>query len=218
MFERNIRRFFLQTRVDLYIKCGQKNIEDFYLHISNLYNTLKNKHQNEYFFNLETLSDFFDISNSLEPRKQKNKINYYLKNVISLLKDDIKGLDFEWVSPNGKRWKYTLKMTWTPLTPTELAQENNFIMNATFLKILRRNLFELYQSQYGDMLDTLEFWQWLKSNQDEEIKIASYVNTLAMHQKLPKYPSAETLAISFFRKLKDAKSVEDIENNFIAKK
>lgn len=215
-FERNVRRFFLQTRINLYIDCEEKNISDFYLYITNIYNNNKRK-EPKYYFTLNSLSDFFKITPDLEPRKRKNKINKYFRTAENLLANEIPGLKFDWAKQGNSRWYYTPFMTWTQLSEHIIKKNDEAVMNITFLKSLRRSLYDLYTTQYTGLPDEESFFYWLINEKDMNFKISAYVQTLATHQKIPNYPTPETLAKSFFRIVKECKTLQGVKDLFSPK-
>lgn len=97
-FEKNITNFFIRTSIETYIKCRRKNIDNFYLFCLNNYNSNKYNgfEKNHIFLSLDFLTNIFEISKELEPRKKKEKINKYISYSKELIKD-IPDMNFEWV-------------------------------------------------------------------------------------------------------------------------
>lgn len=167
-FEKNIYKFFLKTNINLFVECKRKNVEDFYLYISNIYNAYKGK-ENKYYFTLDELCNFFYVSKEIEKKKRKEKIKKYLERIKEILNNQIKGLDFIWEKT------YVPIMTWEKLDEQTLRTENNIAINESFYRLLRRKLYDLYLNQYNGLPDDDSFFHWIKDYRSNEVKKACYI-------------------------------------------
>lgn len=215
-FERNLRRFFLQTNFQNYIKCKSKNFEDFYLTISNIYNTNKIKGINKYHWKLDDLLSYFTISDNLEIKYKKRELSKKLKSITEILKHEIPSLKFYWIAGDGQKWKYVPVMEWEKQDLSKLKEVDFKVLDSVFLKHLKRSLFEIYLKQYPDSKSkpVHGYYNWLRDPESSDIKVACYVNTYSLHKKVSPFPKPQTLANSFFNKIKTLNTPEEIDNCF----
>jgi len=213
VFEKNIRSLFLQANINTFIECKSKRIEDFYLFISNIYNNKRKSDDNYFLFRLDTLCNFFNISEDLEPKFKKSKINKYLKSIVDILGESIPGLKFLWVAYGDSRWKYTLRMEWEKVDRKELEKQDYLLLMKTFLKALRRNLFDLYSFQYDGIPEEDSFWYWIKNYKNEKLISSSFINMYCSMFKVPsdRIYSIEQKAKDFLDDIQKTNSYKDLE-------
>lgn len=145
-FEKNITNFFIRTSIETYIRCRRKNIDNFYLFCLNNYNSNKYNgfEKNHIFLSLDFLTNIFEISKELEPRKKKEKINKYISYSKELIKD-IPDINFEWVKGENSSYAYTLKLSWSNPSKEALKLETDNILSTTFYNSLKRRFLEEYK-------------------------------------------------------------------------
>lgn len=205
-FEKNIYKFFLKTNINIFIECKKKNIEDFYLYISNIYNTYKMK-ENKYFFTINQLCDFFYVSTELENKFKKTKIKKYLERTKKILNNQIKGLDFIWEKT------YVPIMIWDKLDEQTLRIENNIAINQSFYKLLRRKLYDLYITQYNGILDNEKFFHWIKDYKNNEVKKACYIMSFTSIHNIKGDSNKVTMySNEFIKTINNLKSEKDLHN------
>lgn len=214
VFERNLRRFFLQTNFDNYLLCKSKGVEDIYLFVSNIYQTYKKKGINKYHWKLEDLLVYFDISNSLEPKHQKQKLNKQLQKLEKVLAKEIQGFKFGWDKGDGQRWAYVPFATWDKVDNEKEKEADYKALDSVLYKHIKRDLYEIYLNQKDDGKEYDNFFSWLQSDEDIEIKKSAYIRTYSLNKKLPSFPKPETLANSFFKKIKEAANQREVEKCF----
>lgn len=210
-FESNINRYFIQTNVNLFIECKKKNIEDFYLHITNLYNAYKFD-KDSFYFTFDELCSFFYISSDLQPKNRKGKVNKYFRLAEEILKDTIPGLKFDWVKTTGK-WKYTPVMMWNKLDKEVLKIETNKIFANTLYKLIRRNLHDTYLSQYDGFPDDESFLHWMKHPASDYIKESTIVTSYTKIYKISAnhLSSVRIFCRELLTELKKASSLEEFD-------
>lgn len=213
-FERNLRKFFLQTNFQKYIQFKKNKTEDFYLTICNIYQTYRIKQINKFRWKLEDLLQFFNISNKLEIKYQKRRLNTIFKKFEGELEKEIPGIKFGWDKGEGQRWAYVPYVTWNLIDISEIKEINRNVLREVFLKHLRKNLKDLYFNQQGNTTQ-VEFLHWLINNKiDTDLKIATYISTYSLNQKVHKNTNIENLAKQFFVKLGACKSSEEVKKCF----
>lgn len=216
-FERNLRRFFLQINFATFQIAQSKGVDSLYLTVMNIYNSYKTKGLNIYHFKFNDLLSYFNINEDLEPRRKKEKLNVQLKKLDKIIKPNIPGFKFDWIAGDGQRFKYVPVIIWDKID-LKIEKENDYkVTQDVFYKHLRKNLYEIYQSQYkGNTGGVNGFYRWLKSDEDKDLKISSYVSTNALYNKYRgSMPDPKTFANRFFKdKVGKANNVKEMELAF----
>lgn len=214
MFENNLRRFFLQTKLENYLLSKSKGVEDFYLSLSNIYQSKKGQGITQWRWKLEDLTEIFHISSNLEIRHQKSKLKNKLKLVEKIMQNEIPGIEFFWDKGQGQRYAYVPSVKWSPLNDKVSKNTDYKTLDSVFFKHLKRNLYEIFLRQEIKAEDPVKaFYSWLWQPETLDVKIGCYVSTYALHNKVS-YPKPNTLAKAFFLDIKKCKTIEDIEQCF----
>ncbi|HAO14127.1 MAG TPA: hypothetical protein DDE71_00950 [Tenacibaculum sp.] len=213
-FERNLRKFFLQTDFQKYLQFKKNNTEDFYLTVCNIYQTYRLKQINKYYWKFEDLLLLFNISSDLEAKYQKRKLNTIFKKFTGELSVQIKGLQFGWEKGKGQRWAYVPFVTWDQVDMSIVKYDDNKVLDDVFKKDLRRNLLEVFFNQ-NNRRDALGFLNWLLDNKvDHQLKVATYVSTYSMNKKVYKGAKPGTMAKQFFIKLASCQNEKEVREYF----
>lgn len=210
-FEKNLRRFFLITNLNTYLKAKSFNGEDFYLQLKNIYHSNTLKGINIYKWDFQYLMDYFQI-NDLEVKMQKYRLNKILKKYQELLKYEIVGINFFWEKASDKnRFSYTLCIKWDKVQTEVLKYNKDESQNQLFMDSLKRNLYEVFltQSQEENATKTdiipLLFFQWLKNKNNDDLIKTSYLAIYSTFYKKT-YPGPEIYAKNFISKKNDPKT------------
>lgn len=214
-FERNLRKYFLQVDVKVFTDCKNKGVEGFYLQLSNIYESYKKKGLNIYRWKFNDLLEYFAISDKIEIKHQKHKLTVQLRKVEKLLGDSIPGLKFDWVKGDKQRWAYVPVVRWDQVDLKEVKAYDRKVLDDVFLKHLKRHLFEVYVRQSEDKpLVKMDFYKWLGSVEDKDLKISSYISVSSIYRKNSGFPKPITLATNFYSNLKECKNIHQVDNMF----
>lgn len=208
-YERNLRKFFHKTNLSNYIIAKKRNVEDFYLHMSNIYHSYKMNGINLFRWKLETILEYFEISRNLEIKYQKRNLNKAFRKVEEIMKEEIPGIKFDWMKGENQKYKYVPFVVWDKVSVEVYKNDNYNELDDVFYSHLKRNLYDIFLTQQED-----DFYLWIKNNDYKDIKISTYISTYSLYRKVTKTPGVDTYAISFFRKVSEAKSNTEIEQCF----
>jgi hypothetical protein len=216
-FERNLRKYFLQVDIKIFTDCKNKGVEGFYLQLMSIYESYKKKGLNIYHWKLDELLKYFTISDKIEIKHQKQKLIVQLKKVEKLMSNTIPGLSFDWIKGDNQRWAYVPVVRWDKVNLQDVKENDHKILDDVFLKHLKRHLLEVYIRQTeGTELVKTDFYRWLGSTEDKDLKVSSYVSVSSIYRKNTGFPQPKTLATNFYLSLKGCKNVKEVDNMFNA--
>ena len=218
IFVSNLKKFFLNADMKAYVSLKKLNLESPFISFSNLIQHKISKGQCAHRFKFEELRMLLHISENLEAKNIKNKINLKLQKLLPVFEGQYQGFKFQWTTGDGQKYAYVPYISWDKRNTTEIAEENRSIYKQVFRNDLKHDLLEFYRYQHFDDVIIREhpsdeeslFLMWLISEEDMENKKAIYVSVWGKYNKVGKYLNGEKFAHSFFSDLMKLQKKKDI--------
>lgn len=215
-FENNLKNFFFNISLPIYVEMKKINVEDFYLVIKNIYNQAYKKGINEYQFSFDIIKEYLNVSSNTI-KDQKYKINKIFKKIEIILSKEIPGFKFSWIKGPGQNYAYVPVMKWDKMSQEEIKKITTTIYDSIFLEELRNKYYQTYTKHISERKTGGGFWQWLFDTDKTEL-INIFIEThISKYGAKATYPSKEILAASFVDKIKKIKSLEEIKSLFDSK-
>lgn len=188
-FLTNLKRFFLNINVDLYLECRKSNMEDFYLQIMNLYNENRFGGNSSHTFRIEVLEKYFNVSHP-NARMKKMRITKQLDKIELFFKKYNVPIRFVWIKEANQRYPYTLNVIWE-IVQKEIKTKEKFKVlekrNFVELKIKLREIYLINEQPFAP--SGKQFGLWLKKIENKEIIKEFFLKVLEEEKTKHTYPS-----------------------------
>jgi hypothetical protein len=214
-FENNLKKFFLNINLKLFLEAKKWNGDDFYLYMMNIISQSKTNKTTAFYWQIDELQEYFNVQHK-EIRVVKQRLNKILKKYEILLKDEIKGLSFYWGKTGNQKYDYTVYLTWDAEEAKDIAEKRKITLEQLFLDTLKRNLSEEFLKEGSKKTEMEDFYNWLVRKNNSEIIIEVYKRVKSELDKSSKWGS-ETWAQTFYNKIKVVKDMEVMNSCFVAK-
>ncbi len=159
-FEENLKRLYFRATREDYNLAKQKNVENLYLTIINIYNNYRGNGYNCHYFKWEDICNFLSISSKLTNPRKKERINTKLNYIKSILENKIEGFNYSWEKGAGCRYAYSLKIYWDKLDKKAIEKEIDKNITFTILFNLKRKLFKEFSLRNNE-INEKTFLEWL---------------------------------------------------------
>ncbi len=219
MFERNLRRFFLNTSLKDYVALRSKNLDAIYITLCNIIQSKSAKGEGSHTIKFSEALKLLDMTqNNSEPKYLKRNMTKKMRILMPRVAEKHSGARYEWIKDKGSRYAYTILISWDIPKSSTAKIERKQVLDSVFYGHVRRNLLDIFNTQYN--IDDIEYYdnekmenqflRWLVKDVDMEIKLSTYKAAYVLRFPVPKGMDLGVIAKSFFRSLMECKSKEDV--------
>jgi len=221
LFIANLKKFFLNAELKTYIELKKPNLDNFFITVSNLIQSLSAKNINGHYFKFDELAELLKVSQK-EPKFVKRDINKKMKLVLPYLEPLFKNISFFWVKGNGQRFAYVPAISWTLEKKEKKESEfSQSIHKDIFRNDIRHEFLEFFRYNYFDNLftelhsdnETKQFFLWLVSDKDLSEKTALFITVYSRYNKTTsRFFKPVDAAKQFFKDIKMMKTERSLVN------
>lgn len=198
LFEKNLKNYFLLSKVKKYLDLKKPRLDEAYLDLTNRINIAESDGKSSIVFNIDTISDIMNIQKYAQFSKQKAKVTEKFEKLRSVVGDDKPGLDLTWARSDSNMEDYANKVqgkrtrkvdnlaiiSWDLLKKEDREAKESEIWKYNFNLELNRALIRAFfntkdaeLSHLSDEAKKEAFYGWMLSEEGMDIKEIKYQDT-----------------------------------------